>query len=126
MKETKTTTTPLWGEEMQKWQRENKEQRAVFCVTSSEESFGGMLFGRNLPILGVLVKLMEEDSDYKDLMSAAKEAIDNPISNMLVCAKWEEYKKEHGIKNHDEAETSDDPSMKGFLKGLFQTLANKL
>ena len=125
MKETKTTT-PTWVEDMQKWQRENKEQRAVFCVTSSEKSFGGMLFGCNLPILVALVKLMEEDSDYKDLISTAKEAIDNPISNMLVCTKWEEFKKEYGIKNHDEAETSDDSSMKSFLKGLFQTLANKL
>lgn len=111
---------------MQKWQRENKEQRAVFCVTSSEKSFGGMLFGHSLPILAALVKLMEEDSDYKDLISAAKEAIDKPIVNMLIRAKWEEYKKEHGIKNHNKDETSDDSSMKSFLKGLFQTLANKL
>lgn len=111
---------------MQKWQSENKEQRAVFCVTSDEESFGGMLFGNSLPILAALIELMERDNDYKELISAAKTAIDNPIGSMLVRAKWEEYKKEHGIKNHDEDETPNDSSMKDFLKTILTKLADKL
>ncbi|MDE5886470.1 MAG: hypothetical protein K2H46_02660 [Muribaculaceae bacterium] len=111
---------------MQKWQNENKKQRAVLCVTSSEESFGGMLFGSGLPILAALIELMEKDNDYKGLISAATSAIDNPIGSMLIRAKWEEYKKEHGIKNHDEEETSDDSSMKEFLKTILTKLADKL
>lgn len=109
---------------MQKWQSENKEQRAVFCVTLSEESFEGMLFGYGMPILVSLIKLMERDKDYKELISVAKTTIDNPVRSMLVRAKWEEYKKEHGIKNHDEDETSDDSSMKDFLKTILTKLAD--
>ena len=125
MKETKTTTPPpAWVLEMQKWQSENKEQRAVFCVTLSEGSFEGMLFGYGMPILVSLIKLMERDKDYKELISVAKTTIDNPVRSMLVRAKWEEYKKEHGIKNHDEDETSDDSSMKDFLKTILTKLAD--
>lgn len=111
---------------MQKWQNENKEQRAVFCVTTSEENFGGMLFGTSLPILAALVELMEQDNEYKGLVSAVNTAFENPIGKMLVRVKWEEYKKEHGIKNHDEDEPSADSSTKNILKDLLQTLTDKL
>ncbi len=113
---------------MQKWQNENKEQRAVLCVTSSEESFGGMLFGAQLPILAALVEMMESDNDWKTLFSLLDTAANNPIGKMLVRAKWEEYKKEHGIKNcdEDESESADKSSVKNSLKDLLQTLADKL
>ena len=126
MEQKTTPTPPAWVQEMQKWQSENKEQRAVFCVNSSEESFGGFFFGNNLPILAVLIELMEKDNDYKELISAAKAATDNPFGSMLARAKWEEYKKEHGIKNHEENESSDDSSMKDFLKTILTKLADKL
>ncbi len=113
---------------MQKWQNENKEQRAVFCVTSSEETYGGMLFGAGLPIIAALVKLTEQDEDYKGLIKAVNEAINNPIGKALVYAEWEKFKKERGIKNcdGDEKETPDKSSSKSFLKDLLQTLADKL
>lgn len=126
MEQKKTITPPAWVEDMQKWQEENKEQRAVFCVTSSEESLGGMFFGSRLPILAALIELTESDTDYKDLISTAKAAIDNPFGSMLVRTKWEEYKKEHGIKNYDEEDASDDSSMKDFLKTILTKLADKL
>ena len=124
--EQKTPTTPQWVEDMQKWQNENKEQRAVFCVTSSEESFRGMLFGDCLPILAALIELMEKDNDYKGLISAATAAIETPIGAMIVRAEWEKYKKKHGIKNHNDDESSNKSSIKSTLKDLFQTLADKL
>ena len=126
MEQKTTTTPPQWVEDMQKWQEENKEQRAVFCVTSSEENFGGAFFGRNLPILAAIAELTENDEVYKDLISAASATIDNPIGKILVRAKWEEYKKEHGIKNYDNDEPSDKSSIKSSLKDLLQTLADKL
>ncbi|MBD5223877.1 MAG: hypothetical protein HDS71_07520 [Bacteroidales bacterium] len=126
MKETKTPTPPAWVQEMQKWQSENKEQRAVFCVTSDEESLEGVIYGSGVPILAALLELAEIDNDYKKLILAAQQAIDNPIGKMLVRAKWEEYKKEHGIKNFDEEEAPGDSSMKEFLKTILTKLADKL
>lgn len=112
---------------MQKWQKENKEQRSVLCIRTSEENIIGIHQGASLPIVIALMQLADSDSDWKNLISVANTK--HPIAKMLLFGKWEEFKKEHGIKNADGNEDKapeEDPETKSFLKDLFKTIADKL
>lgn len=115
---------------MQKWQKENKEQRSVICVATSEDNIAAILQGAHTAVLGSLVQVTDTDSDWKTLFKAVHEAIENPIDKLLVYAKWEEYKREHGIKNCDdnksESDTSADTLEKDFIKELIETIIGKL
>lgn len=128
MEETKTmVSSPKWVDDMQEWQKEDADRRAVFCVAVDDECFGGTLYGCALPVVAALLELMKTDEIYKNIISTAKEANDNPTCEAFLGAKWEEYKKEHGIKNLEKEEESEEKSsVKDFLKDLFQTLADKL
>ena len=110
---------------MQKWQSENKEQRAFFCVGVSEHSTIDAMQGCGLMIIHALITSILHDKDTKDLIKGAMEATEDPIKGLLLEHKWLEYAKEHGIIKEEE-EKSDKSSIKSSLKDLLQTLADKL
>ena len=109
---------------MQKWQSENKEQRAFLCIGSSEDSIIDAVQGCGLLILHSLVTAILHDENAKVLIKEAVEATEDPVKGLLLEHKWHEYAKEHGIIK--EEEKPDKSSIKSSLKDLFQILADKL
>lgn len=109
---------------MQKWQSENKEQRAVFCVGVTEDNTLSVIGGYGVQLIHSLFTAVLEDETVKKMVNAVHEATEDPVKGLLIESKWIEYAKEHGIIK--EVEKSDKSSIKSSLKDLFQTLADKL
>lgn len=78
--EQKKTTIPEWIEEMQKWQKENPNERAVLCIATYNGSASGALLGKNLPLVGALLTVMAENSSWVDICKGALTAKENPIA----------------------------------------------
>ena len=124
MEQKTTTTPPQWGEDMQKWQNENKEQRAFLCVGVTENNALSVVGGYGIQLIHSLLTAVLKDETVKDMVNAVHEATEDPVKGLLIESKWIEYAKEHSIIK--EEENPDKSSIKSSLKDLFQTLADKL
>ncbi|MEE0907147.1 MAG: hypothetical protein U0L43_03075 [Muribaculaceae bacterium] len=117
--------TLAWMEEMREWQKENIEQRAVLCIAVDKMRSLNALFGYSLPIISALFAAMSENSEFANICKSAIAAKENPIGGIGLAHALTEFGKEHGIVVED-AEKTDDSSIKKSLKDLLSKLAEKL
>ena len=125
MKETKTTTPPTWVEEMQKWQKENPNDRAVLCIAADKEESACVLYGKILPLIASLLSAMIKDSAWVDVCKGALIAKENPIAAFALMFALEECKKESKTSTKEEKKTSAKSPLGDLLK-ILTKLANKL
>ena len=124
-KQTTPPSTPQWAEDMQKWLKENKEQRAVLCIATDNSDTFAALYGSNLRLMAALLGAIHKDSAFADVCRGALTAEENPIAALALMSALEES-KEGEIPTKENEDKTSDPSIKESLKTILSKLADKL
>ena len=111
---------------MHKWQKEDKEQRAVFCIAVYGSNSYNTLYGASLPLIAALTSVMLDDSTWAEICKGALEAIENPIAGLALVTALEKAKKERETPPVENEDKTVSPSIKESLKTILSKLADKL
>ena len=88
----KVNQYPQWFEDLDKWQREDTENRAVLICAIDEENLFGRALGNNISLLAAIIEALNTESDIRTFIKDATKINEDWVTRDLFMKIFARYR----------------------------------